>query len=83
MRDNKQDLKINTLENNYKAMGEKIDRLEEAVVNGFNELKAEFKCMRAENDQRYASKLTEQIVYGLVGLILLAFAGGVVTLVLR
>jgi hypothetical protein len=69
-RDNNQDIKITVLETNYKSMSGKIDDLKKSVDTGFAEMKEELKCMRQENDKRYASKLTELIVYGLVGLIL-------------
>ena len=66
MNDHEQDLKINTLENNYKSMTEKIDELKKLML----EVKSEIKCFREDSDKKYASKLTEIIVYGLVGLIL-------------
>lgn len=82
-RDNDQDIKINTLEQNYKSMSEKIDDLKIAVRDGFEDIKKEFKCFREEADKKYASKLTEQIVYGLVGLILVSVATGVIALTLK
>ena len=82
-RDNSQDIKINTLEQNYKSMSEKIDDLKNTVKNGFDDIKKEFKCFREEADKKYASKLTEQIVYGLVGLILVSVATGVIALTLK
>jgi len=82
-RDNDQDIKINTLEQNYKSMSEKIDDLKNTVKNGFDDIKKEFKCFREEADKKYASKLTEQIVYGLVGLILVSVATGVIALTLK
>ncbi len=82
-RDKDQDLKINTLEQNYKSMSEKIDDLKNTVKNGFDDIKKEFKCFREEADKKYASKLTEQIVYGLVGLILVSVATGVIALTLK
>lgn len=82
-RDNSQDIKINTLEQNYKSMSEKIDDLKDTVKNGFDDIKNEFKCFREEADKKYASKLTEQIVYGLVGLILVSVATGVIALTLK
>lgn len=69
------DLKINTLENNYKSMSEKIDKLEGVVLEGFKDLKDEFKCWRDECDKKYASKLTEIIVYSMAGLILVSVFG--------
>lgn len=72
-RDNKQELDIAVLKNNYQNMSEKIDKLEKNVINGFEEIKMEFKCFRDENDKKYTSKLTEKIVFGLVALITIYF----------
>ena len=76
-----QDIKINTLEVNYLNMSQQIDKLDEKVEKGFTEVLHEIKCYREESDNKYASKLTEKIVYGLVGLILVAFATGLIYLV--
>lgn len=73
------DLKINTLENNYKSMSEKIDKLEGVVLDGFKDLKDEFKCWKDECDKKYASKLTEIIVYSMAGLILVSVFGYIIT----
>lgn len=73
------DLKINTLENNYKSMSDKIDKLEGVVLEGFKDLKEEFKCFRDECDKKYASKLTEIIVYSMAGLILVTVFGYIIT----
>ena len=69
------DLKINTLENNYKSMSEKIDDLKDTVNAGFESIKGEIKCFRDECDKKYASKLTEIIVYSMAGLILVSVFG--------
>ena len=69
------DIKINTLENNYKSMSEKIDDLKETVNAGFESIKEEFKCWKTECDKKYASKLTEIIVYSMAGLILITVFG--------
>lgn len=73
------DLKINTLENNYKSMSEKIDKLEGVVLEGFKDLKDEFKCWKDECDKKYASKLTEIIVYSMAGLILVSVFGWMIS----
>ncbi len=83
MTDHEQDLKINTLENNQNSMAEKIDDLKKTVVAGFSELKAEFKAVRDESDKKYASKLTEHIVYTLAGLFLIAMIGALINLVIK
>jgi len=77
------DLKINTLENNYKSMSEKIDDLKKSVNEGFEDIKEEIKCFRDYSDNKYASKLTEKIVYAMASMILLAFFGGIITLIIK
>lgn len=73
------DLKINTLENNYKSMSEKIDDLKEIVNDGFDNMRNDFKCFREECDKKYASKLTEIIVYSMAGLMLVSVFGYMIT----
>jgi hypothetical protein len=75
----KQDIKINTLEQNYKSMSDKIDDLKTIMV----EIKQDIKCFREDSDKKYASKLVEKIVYGLVSMLLVAFIGGVIALVIK
>jgi uncharacterized protein YhaN len=75
--------RIATLEANNKSMSDKIDDIKKAVDEGFKDIKEEFKCFREEADKKYASKLTETIVYALVGIILVAVIGEVITLVLK
>ena len=93
-RDNSQDLKIKDLENNQQFMAEKIDDLKLTVVSGFSDIKRELKAqrdchaedlksIRIENEGKYASKLTETIVYGLVGLIVFTVFGAILTLVIN
>jgi hypothetical protein len=77
------DLKINTLENNYKSMSEKIDDLKDVVRDGFNEIKTDLKCFREDCDNKYASKLTEKIVYSMAGIILVSFLTAIVYLVIN
>lgn len=72
MTDEQQDLKINTLENNQSSMSEKLDDLKKTMLAGFKDIKADFKAVRAESDKKYASKLTEKVVYSLVALGLVA-----------
>lgn len=83
MSDQQQDIKINSLEENHKFMAEKIDDLKETVIGGFNDIKKEFTCLKKESDEKYASKLTEQIVYGMVGLALVGVLGGILALVIK
>jgi len=51
-------------------------RLENVILKNNNE---ERKC----SDERYAIKLAEKIVFGLVGLILLTVIGAIIRLVMR
>ena len=43
--------------------------------------KQELADLKKENDQKYASKVTEKIVYGLVGAILLAVLAAILNLI--
>ncbi len=81
--DNKQDKAIIVLENNYLHMSEQIKDLKLSVEHGFADLKAEFKCFRDEADKKYASKQTEIVVNGLVGLIVSAVVIALIALVVR
>lgn len=81
--DIQQDEKIILLENNYQHMTKQINSLELAVKEGFAELKEEFRSMREESDKKYASKLVEKIVYGLVGIVLTTFVISINYLVFR
>ena len=94
MRDNEQDLKIKDLENNQQFMAEKIDDLKSTVISGFSDIKKELKAqrechaedlksIRIENEDKYASELTEKIVYGLVGLIVFTVFLAILTLVIN
>lgn len=90
MNDQEQDLKIKDLENNQSFMAEKLDDIKKTMVSGFDSIKKELKEQREchtrdlekikiENDNKYASKLTEKIVYTLVGFILLAVLGALMS----
>ena len=50
---------------------------------GFEDIKEEIKCFRDYSDNKYASKLTEKIVYAMVSMILIAFFGGIITLIIK
>lgn len=60
-------------------MAEKIDDLKHTVTDGFKEVMDRFDSL----DEKYASKLTEKIVYALVGIVLTAVIGALVTLVIK
>ena len=70
-------------------MQKDIDEIKKDLAN--NPTKDEVKLAFKEGleeftktcDQKYASKATEKIVYGFVGMILSAFAAGVIYLVLK
>lgn len=78
-----QDAEIATLKEAQKNMAEKIDDLKVLVTAGFSDIKNEFTKYRDEADHKYASKLTEKIVYGLVGVILLSVAGSLIALIIK
>ncbi len=72
-----------TCDKNTKFMGDKMDNLKDDM----NEIKihiAELPEKLAEKfDARYASKLTEKIIYGVVTLILTTVVGSMVYLVMK
>lgn len=74
---------IATLKEAQKNMAEKIDDLKQVVTAGFSDIKEEFMKFREEADKKYASKLTETIVYGLVGIILVAVVTALIALVIK
>jgi hypothetical protein len=75
-----QDLKINTLEVNYNTMSQKIDDLSCLVKEEFTLLKKDLKDNYVNKTEFWGVKT---IVYGLVGLILIAFAGGMISLIVK
>lgn len=58
-----------------------VDRLDRKIDSRFDELAAKLDGFIEGADQRYASKLTEKIVNGAAGLILVAVLGALVALV--
>jgi hypothetical protein len=77
---NDHELKINTLEINQNNMAEKIDDLSYLV-------KAEFADLKKDLKENYVTKTefsnVKVVVYGLISLILMAFGGAIVNLVLK
>ncbi|GAB1444167.1 hypothetical protein MASR2M39_30130 [Ignavibacteriales bacterium] len=73
------DAEIATLKEAQKNMAEKIDDLNTTVNDGFDRVMNKFDSL----DDKFASKLTEKIVYGLVSLILFAVVTALVALVVR
>ena len=86
-KDSKQDIKINTLETNYKAMSDKLDDVKTTLKDGFKDLKNELKDFKDECNCNYVSKDVfspiKTIVYGMVGFILLSFLAGLAYLVFK
>jgi len=80
MENHDQDLKINTLEVNYNTMSQKIDDLSCLVKEEFTLLKKDLKDNYVNKTEFWGVKT---IVYGLVGLILIAFAGGMISLIVK
>ena len=68
-RDNKQELDIAILQNNYKSMSDKIDDLQEIVLESFKELKKELKDNYVSNDKFLPVKI---LTYGFAGILLTA-----------
>jgi len=64
-----------------KDFGERMAKLEQSVSDlkvQLNRIEIKLECLPEELDKKYASKLTEKIVYGMIGIVLAAF----VTLIL-
>lgn len=74
-KDNQQELDIAILQNNYKTMSDKIDDLQEIVVNGFKEIKCELKDNYVSNDKFLPVKL---LTYGFAGIL---FTGVIIALI--
>ena len=74
---------IAVLENDVKRMRGEIQEIKKTQENNHNEIKAMITGMIEDNDKKYASKLTEKVVFGLVWLILTAFWTGLVMLVMK
>ena len=75
-----QDLKINTLEVNYKAMAEKIDALTELVKEEFSSLRADIKANYVSNDKFLPVKL---LTYGFAGILFSAVIVAIVANVIK
>jgi hypothetical protein len=82
-RDNKQDKAIIVLENNYLHMSEQIKDLKHAVESGLTKINNKLDCIVKESDAKYASKQTEIVVNGLVGLIVSAVVIALIALVVK
>jgi len=79
-RDNKQELDIAILQNNYKSMSDKIDNLQEIVLEGFKELKKELKDNYVSNDRFLPVKI---LTYGFAGILFSAVVVAIVANVIR
>lgn len=75
-----QDLKINTLEVNYKSMSEKIDTLTDLVRNEFASLRVELKTNYVSNDRFLPVKV---LTYGFAGILFSAVVVAIVANVIR
>ena len=76
---NEQDLKINTLETNYKSMSEKIDSLTDLVRCEFAELKKELKDNYVSKDTFLPVKI---LTYGFAGILFTIVIGALISNVL-
>lgn len=94
MDDRDRDLKINTLENNHKAMSEKLDDLKNIVVNGFAKQDDRFeqfvkkvdeynKNHEIESDKRYAFKRIEKNVDNLSWLVISSVVLALLVLIIK
>ena len=79
-RDNKQELDIAILQNNYKTMSDKIDNLQEIVLEGFKELKKELKDNYVSNDKFLPVKI---LTYGFAGILFTAVIFALVSNVIK
>ena len=79
-RDNKQELDIAILQNNYKSMSDKIDNLQEIVLEGFKELKKELKDNYVSNDRFLPVKI---LTYGFAGILFSAVVIAIVANVMK
>lgn len=83
MTDQEQTTQIELLKQSQKSMSEKLDELKDLVIKGFAEIKIEMKETDERNEKKFASKLTEKIVYGMAGALLLTILGAIASLVIR
>lgn len=74
------DLKINTLEVNYKAMAEKIDALTELVKEEFSSLRDELRTNYVSNDKFLPVKI---LTYGFAGILFSAVIVAIVANVIK
>lgn len=79
-RDNKQEIDIAILQNNYKSMSDKIDNLQEIVLEGFKELKKELKDNYVSNDKFLPVKI---LTYGFAGILFTAVILALVSNVIK
>ena len=63
----------------FQNMEDKIDKLEEKINQIAIDIVKLPEKIFEKSDEKYASKLTEKVVYTLIGLILLAVIGNIIT----
>lgn len=81
---------IELLKNNQQIMNKKMDAIRHDLTNGFesvetkiSELRTEMNEMDTRNEKKYASILTERIVYGMVGIMISAIIVALLALIIR
>mgnify|MGYP001246063955 CR=1 FL=1 len=79
-KDTQQELDIAILQNNYKSMSDKIDNLQEIVLEGFKELKKELKDNYVSNDKFLPVKI---LTYGFAGILFTAVVLALVSNVIK
>ena len=66
-----------------KYIKEGQDSLKELLVKHIEQTDKRFEHQEKKNDQKYATKLTERIVFGMAGIILATVVVGITALVIR
>lgn len=79
MAENKQDIDIAILQNNYKQMSDKIDNLTDLVSAGFAELKKELKDNYVSKETFFPVKI---LTYGFAGILFTIVIGALISNVL-
>lgn len=79
----KEETRISLLENNFINMMDKLDRFEEKLEEIKIQLTALPDSIFERADKRYASKLSEKVVYGMIGVLTTGVLVGILELLIR
>lgn len=80
-RDNGGNERIAVMETDIKYIKQKMDEMHKDQQEFIESFNTRFENHEKASDEKYASKLTEKITYGLVGMVLMAFTYGLIALV--